>query len=51
VCCYFDDIVSPLTHGLRADPLGTTREPTDAELTTLRTEVDPGRYTLGRAVS
>jgi glutaconate CoA-transferase subunit B len=32
-----------------ADPPGTTREPTDAELAILRTEVDPGRYILGRA--
>ena len=33
------------------DPLLTTAEPTDAELTLLRTEVDPGRYILGRAAS
>ena len=33
------------------DPLLTTAEPSDAELTLLRTEVDPGRYILGRAVS
>jgi glutaconate CoA-transferase subunit B len=36
----------PLT---AADPLGTTPAPTDAELTLLRTEVDPNRYILGRA--
>lgn len=30
------------------DPLATTAEPTDAQLRILRTEVDPGRYVLGR---
>src|SRR5947207_12601814 len=30
------------------DPLGTTRAPTEQELTILRTEVDPHRYLLGR---
>ena len=32
-----------------SDAVGTTAEPTDAELHLLRTEVDPGRYILGRA--
>ncbi|MBX9580198.1 MAG: 3-oxoacid CoA-transferase [Gemmataceae bacterium] len=32
-----------------ADAPGTTAAPTDAELALLRTEVDPGRYILGRA--
>ena len=32
------------------DPVGVTAEPTDRELEILRTEVDPGRYILGRAV-
>src|SRR5215470_12689494 len=31
-----------------ADPLGTTRAPSEEELTILRTEVDPHRYLLGR---
>ena len=31
------------------DPLGITAEPTDDQLQILRTEVDPGRYILGRA--
>jgi len=31
------------------DPLDTTAEPTDEQLRVLRTEVDPGRYILGRA--
>jgi glutaconate CoA-transferase subunit B len=31
------------------DPLGATAEPTADELRILRTEVDPGRYILGRA--
>ena len=31
------------------DPLGTTVEPNDEQLRILRTEVDPGRYILGRA--
>jgi len=31
------------------DPLGTTAEPTAEQLRVLRTEVDPGRYILGRA--
>lgn len=31
------------------DPLGTTPEPTTEQLRILRTEVDPGRYILGRA--
>jgi glutaconate CoA-transferase subunit B len=31
------------------EPLGRTAEPNDRELTILRTEVDPGRYILGRA--
>jgi len=32
------------------DSVGVTAEPTDRELEILRTEVDPGRYILGRAV-
>ncbi len=32
-----------------ADPLDTTAEPTPEELAILRTQVDPGRYILGRA--
>jgi glutaconate CoA-transferase, subunit B len=31
------------------DPLGTTVEPNEQQLHILRTEVDPGRYILGRA--
>ncbi len=31
------------------EPLGTTAEPTEHELHILRTEVDPGRYILGKA--
>jgi glutaconate CoA-transferase subunit B len=31
------------------DPLGTTVEPNEQQLCILRTEVDPGRYILGRA--
>jgi glutaconate CoA-transferase subunit B len=31
------------------DPLTTTVEPNDQQLHILRTEVDPGRYILGRA--
>ena len=31
------------------DPLTTTVEPNEQQLTVLRTEVDPGRYILGRA--
>jgi glutaconate CoA-transferase subunit B len=31
------------------DPLGTTVEPNAEQLHILRTEVDPGRYILGRA--
>jgi glutaconate CoA-transferase subunit B len=31
------------------DPLGTTVEPNEEQLRILRTEVDPGRYILGRA--
>jgi glutaconate CoA-transferase subunit B len=31
------------------DSVGTTAEPTERELHLLRTEVDPGRYILGRA--
>lgn len=31
-----------------SDPLGTTAEPTTEQLRILRTEVDPGRYVLGR---
>jgi glutaconate CoA-transferase subunit B len=30
------------------DPLTTTVEPNDQQLTVLRTDVDPGRYILGR---
>jgi len=32
-----------------ADPLGHTAEPSERELHVLRTDVDPGRYILGRA--
>lgn len=32
-----------------SDSLGATAEPTEGELSLLRTEVDPGRYILGRA--
>lgn len=32
-----------------AEPLGTTVEPSEEQLCVLRTEVDPGRYILGRA--
>jgi glutaconate CoA-transferase subunit B len=32
-----------------AEPLGTTVEPNEEQLCVLRTEVDPGRYILGRA--
>ena len=31
------------------DPLSTTVEPNEQQLCILRTEVDPGRYVLGRA--
>ena len=32
-----------------AEPLGTTVEPNEEQLRVLRTDVDPGRYILGRA--
>jgi glutaconate CoA-transferase subunit B len=32
-----------------ADPVTTTQEPSEDQLRILRTEVDPGRYILGRA--